>query len=171
MFCFLQLKPVCYAIQHFHISLDVVELSYFRGGVAEEVGYLLGGEGFDVAVFVFDTVDQSGCEGVAEAVEAFCFYAGGGEDSVESFAEVDGSGDFSVLVRNEWAVLAEVEFFAEVFDHLYCGIVEGDVALARCALEFADDHLSSTLFVDPFALGNLFHTALNVHDAVLQIYI
>ena len=66
--------------------------------MAEEVGYLLGGEGFDVAVFVFDTVDQSGCEGVAEAVETFGFYAGGGEDSVESFAEVDRSGYLSLLV-------------------------------------------------------------------------
>lgn len=135
--------------------------------MTEEIGYLLRGEGFDVAVFVLDAVDQSGCEGVAEAVETFCFYVGGGEDSVEAFAEVDGSGDFAVLVRNEWAVLTEVEFFAEVFDHFDSSIVEGDVALAGGALEFADDHLSSTLFVDPFALGNLFHTALNVHDAVL----
>ena len=171
MFCFLQLKPVCYAIQHFHISLDVVELSYFRGGVAEEVGYLFGGEGFDVAVFVLDSVDQSGCEGVAETVETFCFYAGGGEDSIESFAEVDGSGDFAVLIGDEWTVLAEVEFFTKVFDHLYCSIVEGDVALAGGALEFAYDHLSPTLFGDAFAFGNLFHIALNVHDAVLQIYI
>ena len=98
--------------------------------MAEEVGYLFWGEGFDDAVFVPDSVDQSGREGVAEAVEAFCFYAGGGEDSVESFSEVDGSGDFAVVVGDEWAVLAEVEFFAEVFDHLYCGVVEGDVALA-----------------------------------------
>ena len=98
--------------------------------MAEEVGYLLGGEGLDVAVFVFDSVDQSGCKGVAEAVETFCFYAGGGEDSVESFAEVDGSGDFAVLIGDEWAVLTEVEFFAKVFDHLDSGIVEGDVALA-----------------------------------------
>ena len=135
--------------------------------MAEEVGYLFGGEGFDVAVFVLNSVDQSCGEGVAEAVETFCFYAGGGEDSIESFAEVDGSGDFAVLVGDEWSVLTEVEFFAKVFDHLYCGIVEGDVALARCAIEFADDHLSPTLFVDPFALGNLFHTALNVHDAVV----
>ena len=107
-FDFLQLKPIRNPVQHFQIALDIVELSYFRGGVAEEVGYLLGGEGFDVAVFVFDTVDQSGCEGVAEAVETFCFYAGGGEDSVESFAEVDGSGDFAVLVGDERTVLAEV---------------------------------------------------------------
>ena len=76
--------------------------------MAEEVGYLFGGEGFDVAVFVPDSVDQSGCEGMAEAVEAFCFYAGGGEDSVEAFAEVDGSGDFAVLVGDERTVLAEV---------------------------------------------------------------
>ena len=66
--------------------------------MAEEVGYLFWGEGFDVAVFVLDSVDQSGCEGMAEAVETFCFYAGGGEDSVEAFAEVNGSGDLSVLV-------------------------------------------------------------------------
>ena len=98
--------------------------------MAEEVGYLFWGEGFYVAVFVLDSVDQSGCEGVAEAVETFCFYAGSGEDSVESFAEVDGACDFAVLVGDERSVLAEVEFFAKVFDHLYCGIVEGDVALA-----------------------------------------
>ena len=139
--------------------------------MAEEVGYLFGSEGFDVAVFVLNSVDQSGCKGMAEAVETFGFYAGGGEDSVESFAEVDGSGDFAVLVGDQRAILAEVEFFAKVFDHFDGSVVEGDVALAGCALEFADDHLSSTLFVDPFALGNLFHTALNVHDAVLQIYI
>ena len=125
------------------------------------------GQGFDVAVFILCAVDQSGGEGMSQAVKAFCFDTGCLEDSVESFAEVDGSGDFAVLVGDEWSVLTEVEFFAKVFDHLYCGIVEGDVALAGGALEFADDHLSSTLFVDPFALGNLFHTALNVHDAVL----
>ena len=125
------------------------------------------GEGFYVAVFVLDAVDQSGCEGVAKAVETFCFYAGGGEDSVESFAEVDGSGDFAVLVGDQRTVLTEVEFFAEVFDHFDSGIVERDVALAGGALEFADDHLSPTLFCDAFALGNFFHTALNVHDAVV----
>ena len=75
--------------------------------MTEEVGYLLGGESSDVAVFVFDSVDQSGCEGVAKTVQAFGFYAGGGEDSVESFAEVDGSGNISVLVGDERAVLAE----------------------------------------------------------------
>ena len=166
-FDFLQLKPIRNAVEHFHITLDVIELGDFRGGVAEEVGYLFGCEGFDVAVFVLDSVDQSGCEGVAEAVETFGFYAGGGEDSIEAFAEVDGSGDFAVLIRDERAVLTEVEFFAEVFDHFDSGIVERDVALARCALEFADDHLSTTLFADAFAFGNLFHTALNVHDAVV----
>ena len=66
--------------------------------MAEEVGYLFGSEGFDVAVFVLNSVDQSGCKGMAEAVETFGFYAGGGEDSVESFSEVDWSGDFAVLV-------------------------------------------------------------------------
>ena len=84
---------------------------------------MFGGEGFDVAVFVFDSVDQSGCEGVAEAVETFGFYAGGGEDSVESFAEVDGAGDFAVLVRAQRTVLTEVEFFAQVFDHVDSGVV------------------------------------------------
>ena len=132
---------------------------------------MFGGEGFDVAVFVLNSVDQSCGEGVAEAVETFCFYAGGGEDSVEAFAEVDGSGDFAVLIGDEWAVLTEVEFFAKVFDHFDCGIVEGDVALAGGALEFADDHLSPTLSGDAFAFGNLFYATLNVHDAVLQIYI
>ena len=166
-FDFLQLKPIRNPVEHIRIAFDVIELGDFRGGVTEEVGYLFGGEGFDVAVFVLDSVDQSGCKGMAEAVETFGFYAGGGEDSVESFAEVDGSGDFAVLIGDEWTILAEVEFFAEVFDHLYCSIVKRDVSLARCALEFADDHLSPTLFGDAFALGNLFHTALNVHDAVI----
>ena len=125
------------------------------------------GQGFDVAVFILCAVDQSGGEGMSQAVKAFCFDTGCLEDSVESFAEVDGSGDFAVLVGDERAVLTEVEFFAEVFDHFDSGIVERDVALARCALEFADDHLSTTLFADAFAFGNLFHTALNVHDAVV----
>ena len=120
--------------------------------MAEEVGYLLGGEGLDVAVFVFDSVDQSGCKGVAEAVETFGFYAGGGEDSIESFAEVDRSGDFAVLVGDERSVLAEVEFFTQVFDHFDRGIVERDVTLACCALEFADDHLSPALSGYTFAL-------------------
>ena len=92
------------------------------------------GEGFYVAVFVLDAVDQSGCEGVAKAVETFCFYAGGGEDSVESFAEVDGSGDFAVLVGDERTVLSEVEFLAQVFDHLDGGVVERNIALAGGAL-------------------------------------
>ena len=41
--------------------------------MAEEVGYLFGCEGFDVAVFVLDSVDQSGCEGVSECVDALRF--------------------------------------------------------------------------------------------------
>ena len=118
--------------------------------MAEEVGYLFGSEGFDVAVFVLNSVDQSGCKGMAEAVETFGFYAGGGEDSVESFAEVDGSGDFAVLVGDQRAILAEVEFFAKVFDHFDSGVVDGDVALAGGALKLADDHLSPTLFGDAF---------------------
>ena len=63
-------------------------------------------------------------------MQAFRFDAGGFENSVESLAEIDWSSDFSVLVGNERAVLAEVEFFAEVFDHLDGGVVERDVALA-----------------------------------------
>ena len=113
---------------------------------------MFGGEGFDVAVFVLNSVDQSCGEGVAEAVETFCFYAGGGEDSVESFAEVDGSGDFAVVVGDQRTVLAEVEFFAEVFDHLYCCIVKRDVAFAGGTLEFADYHLSPALSGYTFAL-------------------
>lgn len=54
---FLQFKPIGNPVEHFHISLDVVELGDFRGGVTEEVGYLFGSEGFDVAVFVFCAVD------------------------------------------------------------------------------------------------------------------
>ena len=102
--------------------------------MAEEVGYLARGQGFDVAVFVLCAVDQSGGEGVAEAVEAFCFYACCLENSVEPFAEVDRSGDISVFVRDERAVFAEVEFLAEVFDHLDGGVVERDIALAGGAL-------------------------------------
>ena len=53
----LQLKPIRNAVEHFHISLDVVEFRYFRCCMAEEVGYLFGCEGFDVAVFVLCAVD------------------------------------------------------------------------------------------------------------------
>ena len=53
---FLQFKPIRNAVEHFHISLDVVELGDFRGGVTEEVGYLFWGEGFDVAVLIFCAV-------------------------------------------------------------------------------------------------------------------
>lgn len=102
--------------------------------MAEEVGYLARGQGFDVTIFVLRAVDQSGGEGVAETVETFCFDAGRLEDSVKSFAEVDGAGDFAVLVGDERAVLAEVELPAEVFDHLYRGVVERDIALAGGAL-------------------------------------
>ena len=102
--------------------------------MAEQVCYLTRGQGFDVAVFVFCAVDQSGGECVAKAVETFCFYAGCFEDSVKSFAEVDGAGDFAVLVGDERAVLTEVELLAEVFDHLYRGVVERDIALAGGAL-------------------------------------
>ena len=85
--------------------------------MAEKIGYLARGQGFDVAVFIFRSVDQSRGKGVTEAVETFCFDARGFEDPVESFAEVDGAGNLSVLVGDERAVLAEVEFLAEVFDH------------------------------------------------------
>ena len=102
--------------------------------MAEKIGYLARSERLDVAVFILCAVDQSGSEGMSQAVEAFCFYAGCLENSVEPFAEVDRSGDISVFVRDERAVLAEVKFLAEVFDHLDGGVVERDVALARGAL-------------------------------------
>ena len=98
--------------------------------MAENVGYLLGGEGFYVAVIVLDAVDQSGCEGVAERVQAFCFYSGGFENSVETFAEVDRSGDCAVLVGDEWTVLAEVKFFAQIFYHFDGGVIERNFTLA-----------------------------------------
>ena len=66
-------------------------------------------------------------------MQAFCFYPSRPEYSVEAFAEVDGSGDFAVLVRDERTVLAKVELASQVFDHFDSGIVERDVALARCA--------------------------------------
>ena len=62
-------------------------------------------------------------------MDAFCFDACRFEDSVESLAEVDGSGDFAVLVGDERAVLAEVEFLAEVFDHFYGCVVERNFTL------------------------------------------
>ena len=65
---FLQLKPIRNPIEHFQISLDVVELGDFRSGVAEEVCYLSRRQGLDVAVFILRTVDQSGGESVAERV-------------------------------------------------------------------------------------------------------
>ena len=89
---------------------------------------------------------------MAEAVKTFCFNACRLEDPVESFAEVDGSGNFSVLVRDKRSVLAEVVLASQVFDHFDSGIVERDVALACCALEFADDHLSPALSGYTFAL-------------------
>ena len=52
-----QLKPIRDAVEHLHISLDVVELGDFRGGVAKEVGYMTRGKRLDVAVFVFYSVD------------------------------------------------------------------------------------------------------------------
>ena len=102
--------------------------------MAEEVGYLARGQGFDVTIFVLRAVDQSGGEGVAEAVETFCFDACCFENSIESFAEIDRAGDISMFVGDERAVLAEVELPAEVFDHLYRGVVERDIALAGGAL-------------------------------------
>ena len=87
----------------------------------------LWGQGFDVAVFIFRSVDQSGSEGVAEAVKALCFDACRLENSVKSFAKVYRSGDFAVLVGDERAVLAEVKFAAEVFDHFDCSVVERDI--------------------------------------------
>jgi len=137
--------------------------------MAEEVGYLARGQGFDVAVFILRAVDQSRGKGVTEAVETFCFDARGFEDPVESFAEVDGAGNLSVLVGDERAVLAEVKFFAEVFDHLDRGVVERDVTLAGGALQLADSHLSAALCGDSVALADLFYSALNVHDTVVQI--
>ena len=137
--------------------------------MAEEVGYLARGQGFDVAVFIFRSVDQSRGKGVTEAVETFCFDARGFEDPVESFAEVDGAGNLSVLVGDERAVLAEVKFFAEVFDHFDCSVVERDITLACGALELADSHLSAALGGNAVALAYLFYTALNVHDTVVQI--
>ena len=56
-FDFLQLKPIRDPVEHIRLALDVVEFGDLRGGVAEEVGYLFGGEGFDVAVFIFCAVD------------------------------------------------------------------------------------------------------------------
>lgn len=96
-------------------------------------------------------------------MKAFCFYSGRLENSVESFAKVDGAGDFSVLVRDEWTVLAEVEFFAQVYYHFDSSVVERDIALAGSTFEFADDDLSTALRSDAIALADFFYTALNVH--------
>ena len=70
---------------------------------------------------------------MAKRVQAFRFYSCRLEDSVESFAEVDRSGDFSVFVGDERTVLAEVEFFSQIFNHFDGGVVERNVTLARCA--------------------------------------
>ena len=94
-------------------------------------------------------------------MKTFCFDAGCLKDSVESFAEVDGSGDFSVLVRDERAVFAEVKFFAEVFDHFDSCVVQWDVAPAGGTLEFADYHLSPTLRSDAVSLADLFYAELS----------
>ena len=45
---------------------------------------------------------------MSQAVKAFGFYASYGKDSVESFAEVELSDNFAVLVWNERTILAEV---------------------------------------------------------------
>ena len=63
-------------------------------------------------------------------MQALCSYSGGGENSVKAFAEVDRSGDLAVFVGDERTVLAEVEFFAQIFYHFDGGIVERNVALA-----------------------------------------
>lgn len=63
-------------------------------------------------------------------MQTFGFYAGGFEDSVEAFAEVNGSGDLSVLVGDERTILSEVEFFSQIFYHFDGGVVERNIALA-----------------------------------------
>lgn len=75
---------------------------------------------------------------MAERVQAFRFDAGGFENSVESLTEIHWSGDFAVLVGDQRTVLAEVEFFAQVFNHFDGGVVERNIVLACGAFEFAD---------------------------------
>ena len=67
----LQLKPICNHIEHFQISLDVVELRDFWSSMIEQVRHLFLGKGFDVFVYVLHAVDQPGGEGVTEAVLSY----------------------------------------------------------------------------------------------------
>ncbi len=67
---------------------------------------------------------------MAKRMQAFCFYSGGFEDSVEAFAEVYRSGDLAVFVGDERTILSEVKFIAQIFYHFDGGIVERNVALA-----------------------------------------
>lgn len=125
------------------ILFHVVEFCDLRGGVAEEVGHLLGREGADDSIWLFDSVGQIGGEGVAEGIEPPLFQSGRLQNAVVSFPEVYWPGITSVFIRDERAVLSEVPLRSQIQNSIHHCLIEGHIPLAGGRFQFADLYLSA----------------------------
>ena len=64
--CWLQIEVIGDSIQPGRVLLDIVQLRYLRGAMAQQICYLSGGQGFYCAVLLLNPVHQARCEGVSE---------------------------------------------------------------------------------------------------------
>ena len=137
--------------------------------MAEEVGHLLGREGADDSIWLFDPVGRIGGEGVAEGMESPLFQSGRLQNAVVSFPEVYWPGITSVFIRDERAVLSEVPLRSQIQNSIHRYLIEGYIPLAGGRFQFADLYLSAAGGFAPLPPGDLLHAPLEVEDAVLQI--
>ena len=112
------------------ILFHVVEFCDLRGGVAEEVGHLLGREGADGSIRLFDAVDQIGGEGMSEGMGSPLLQSSRLEDAVVPLPEIDWPGVVTVLISDERRILSEVPLRSQIQDGLYRSLVEGHIPLA-----------------------------------------
>ena len=137
--------------------------------MAEEVGHLLGREGADDSIWLFDSVGQIGGEGVAEGMEPPLFQSGRLQNAVVSFPEVYWPGITSVFIRDERAVLSEVPLRSQIQNSIHRCLVKGYIPLAGGGLQLTDSDLSSAGGFGSLPPGDLFYASLEVEDAILQI--
>ena len=134
--------------------------------MAEEVGHLLGREGADDSIWLFDSVGQIGGEGVAEGMEPPLFQSGRLQNAVVSFPEVYWPGLTSVFIRDERAVLSEVPLRSQIQNSIHHCLIEGHILLAGGGLQLANPYLPSAGGFGPLPPGDLLHAPLEVDDPI-----
>ncbi len=151
------------------VSLDVVHLRDLRRRVSEQVRHLFRREAEERPVRLLDSVYKFRAKSVPEGVQTFLLDPGVLQDLVIPLAEVDRAGVLPLLIAHERRVLAEVEFLPQILDRFDGGVVEGNVPLARRALELADLDLAPAVDLRTVAAVDFLYAALDVDHAVVQI--